>query len=565
MTNTVTDSHFDAVVVGSGFGGSVMAYRLAEAGLNVCLLERGKPFPPGSFPRTPYELAKNFWEPKEGLYGMYHVWEFEKLNALAASGLGGGSLIYANVLIRKDEKWFVNDHEAGKYDPWPVTRQDLDPHYQEVERHIGVHVYPPHLARITPKTREYAAAAQRAGLDHECLPLAVSFSQEGHCHGEPINVGSQAENLHGQTRYTCRLCGECDVGCNYGSKNSLDHTYLSQAKRLGLHIITGADVRTFVPREKGGFHVEYVQHNFAAEKTPENAPRINITCSQLVLSAGAMGSTHLLIKNKAGLKVDLPKLGSQFCGNGDILGMALCSRTADGKPRVVDPNRGPVITSRVRLPDALDGTGAIGRGAYIEDAGFPAFLSWVTESYLAVTKTRSAFAFIWGLVKHALGLSKDTSLSARIAQLLGTNDLTMTSLPMLGMGRDVPDGTLFLNSEGYLDSNWNSKGSSAFFARVREHMKLLSRELGARYRDNPTWLWKRLVTVHALGGCPMGRNKEDGVVDDLGEVFGCRGLFVADGAVMPGPVGPNPSLTIAALANRFADRVIENHKNGVRA
>lgn len=565
MSDTFTGSHFDAVVVGSGFGGSVMAYRLVQAGLNVCLLERGKAFAPGSFPRTPYELAKNFWEPKEGLYGMYHVWEFEKLNALAASGLGGGSLIYANVLIRKDEKWFVHDHSEGTYEHWPVTRQDLDPHYDQVEQHIGVQVYPPHLVKLTPKTREYAAAAKRAGLDHECLPLAVSFAEEGHFNGEPINAGKLHENLHGQTRYSCRLCGECDVGCNYGSKNSLDHTYLSQAKQLGLHIVTGADVRTFVPRSGGGFQVEYVAHDFAAEKTPDNAPRLTITCKQLVLSAGAMGSTHLMLKNKAGLKADLPKLGTQFCGNGDILGMALSSRTSDGRPRVVDPNRGPVITSRVRLPDAVDGTGATGRGAYIEDAGFPAFLSWVTESYLAVTKTRLGFAFAWDLVKRALGLSKDTSLSAQVAHLLGGNDLTMSSLPMLGMGRDVPDGKLFLNDEGYLDSNWNSKASSAFFERVRDHMKLLAREMGGHFRDNPTWLFKRLITVHALGGCPMGRHKDEGVVDDHGEVFGCPGLFVADGAVMPGPVGPNPSLTIAALANRFADRVIENHKNGARA
>jgi len=554
----MADTHFDAVVVGSGFGGSVMAYRLVQAGLRVCLLERGKAFPPGSFPRAPYALSKNFWDPKQGLFGMYHLWQFKHLNALAASGLGGGSLIYANVLIRKDEKWFVHDHHEGAYEHWPVTRKDLDPHYDEVERHIGVEVYPNHLAQITPKTLQYADAAKRAGLDHACLPLAVAFSKEGHPNGEPIN----ANNLHGQTRSTCRLCGECDAGCNYGSKNSLDFTYLSEAKRLGLHIVTGADVRSFDRRTAGGFNVEYVQHNFASDGTPDSAPRTTISCGQLILSAGAMGSTHLMLRNKATLKAELPKLGSQFCGNGDILGMAVRTKTVDGKSRLIDPNRGPVITSRVRLPDALDGGNAKGRGAYIEDAGFPAFLSWVTESYASVTKLERIFGFWWRIIKGKLSKSGDTDLSAEIAALLGGNDLTMSALPMLGMGRDLPDGKLLLNDKAQLESTWSAETSLAYFDRVRDHMKILAREMGGRFVENPIWLFKRLITVHALGGCPMGRHKDEGVVDDHGEVFGTPGLFVADGSVMPGPVGPNPSLTIAALANRFADRVIENHKIG---
>ena len=101
------DTHFDAVIIGSGFGGSVMAYRLAEAGLKVCLLERGKPYPPFSFPRSPHKVRDNFWDPSDGLYGMYNVWSFKGSGALVSSGLGGGSLIYANIIIRKDEKWFV--------------------------------------------------------------------------------------------------------------------------------------------------------------------------------------------------------------------------------------------------------------------------------------------------------------------------------------------------------------------------------------------------------------------------------------------------------------------------
>src|SRR5918995_2333131 len=126
MNNRTSDTRFDAIIVGSGFGGSVTAYRLAEAGLRVCVLERGKPYPPNSFPRSPYRMQRNFWDPSEGLYGMYNLWSFEGIEALVGSGLGGGSLIYANVLIRKDERWFVTeDLLNGGYEDWPVTREEL--------------------------------------------------------------------------------------------------------------------------------------------------------------------------------------------------------------------------------------------------------------------------------------------------------------------------------------------------------------------------------------------------------------------------------------------------------
>jgi cholesterol oxidase len=124
---------FDAVVVGSGFGGSVATQRLAEAGLSVCLLERGKPYPPGSFARTPREMRTNFWDPTQGLFGLFDLWSFRGLDALVSSGLGGGSLIYANVLLRKDERWFVHeDLDRGGFELWPITRDDLEPHYDRV-------------------------------------------------------------------------------------------------------------------------------------------------------------------------------------------------------------------------------------------------------------------------------------------------------------------------------------------------------------------------------------------------------------------------------------------------
>src|SRR5829696_5573534 len=135
MPEQASTEQVDVVVVGSGFGGSVTAYRMADAGRSVVVLERGRAYPPGSFARTPSGTARNFWEPSEGRHGLLDVWSFEGIDGLVSSGLGGGSLIYANVLLRKDEKWFVHEQDVpgGGYEHWPISRDDLEPHYDAVE------------------------------------------------------------------------------------------------------------------------------------------------------------------------------------------------------------------------------------------------------------------------------------------------------------------------------------------------------------------------------------------------------------------------------------------------
>ena len=251
--------HFDCIIVGSGFGGAVSAYRLAEAGRSVLLLERGKAYPPGSFPRSPHGIKRNLWDPSEGLHGMFDAWAFSDLDALVCSGLGGGSLIYANVMLRKDERWFVReDHSHGAYEHWPVTREELEPHYDRAEAMLGATPYPLDRAPYdrTAKTVAFKAAAESAGLDWQLPPLAVTFAPgpgEEPVPGEPIR--EPRPNLHGRTRQTCRLCGECDFGCNYGAKNTLDYTYLTAAWHAGAELRTRAEVRAFAPREGGGWSV----------------------------------------------------------------------------------------------------------------------------------------------------------------------------------------------------------------------------------------------------------------------------------------------------------------------
>jgi cholesterol oxidase len=154
-----------------------------------------------------------------------------------------------------------------------------------------------------------------------------------------------------------------------------------------------------------------------------------------------------------------------------------------------------------------------------------------------------------------------------LAHLFGTSEVASGLLPLLGMGRDVPDGRMYLR-HNHLRLDW-TKGPSAgrrgrgrsgpFFDRLRAESERLAGALGAEFRDNPLWLLNRVISVHPLGGCPMGHDASEGVVDSNGEVFGYPGLYVADGSVMPGPVGANPCLTIAALADRFSDHIIDEH------
>ena len=224
-----------------------------------------------------------------------------------------------------------------------------------------------------------------------------------------------------------------------------------------------------------------------------------------------------------------------------------------------------MITSAVRVPDALDG--GEGRGFYLQDAGFPAFATWLLQMFEMPGDLWRDRRDLVRLVREHFRRDnyRQTGRSALLAGLFGEAQLSAGLLPMLGMGRDVPDGRMFLR-HNHLRVDWQ-KGKSAmdfgpearsgpYFDRVRDLSRKFADALGADFRDNPMWFLSRVITVHPLGGCPMGRHAGEGVVDPNGEVFGCPGLYVADGSVMPGPVGANPSLTIAAVADRFADGIL---------
>ncbi|MCV7193757.1 GMC oxidoreductase [Mycolicibacterium brumae] len=562
----------DVLVIGSGFGGSVVAAELAAAGVSVCVVERGKRYPPGSFPRGGKATARNFWDPSEGLHGLFDVWTFDGLEAVTASGLGGGSLIYANVLLPAPESSFHQPHPdgSGATEHWPFSAADLAPHYAAVRAVLDPQLLPdpenpppgapPVDAAygLTKTTAFLGAGARRA-------PLGVQFRGAD---GNAV-IGAQVPdpgypNVFGAIpRRTCRLCGECDLGCNEGAKNSMDHTYLSRAVADNASVHTRAEVTAIEARDGGGFDVRIRTYTPEQERTddwpeprgwwprrkskhtPPPAPERVIFARRVVLAAGALGSTFLLLRNRDKLKLTNPRLGSRFCGNGDLLGFIL------GATAELTGWRGPVITSYRDYGD----------GMHIQDAGYPEFAAWLTDTVASLRRLPTMARVIVGEGIGRLLNRSDSSLSKELSELLGPARTATHGLPVLGMGPDVADGKLYLR-KGRLENTWNTASSAAYFSLLKSRMEELAEALGGRLTLNPTYHYRRVITVHPLGGCPAdtltksGELSTPGVVDGFGRVRGVPGLWVCDGAAFPGPIGANPSLTIAAFAHRAAATMI---------
>ncbi|TPG32791.1 GMC oxidoreductase [Mycolicibacterium hodleri] len=566
--------HTDYLVIGSGFGGSVMAGTLARKGRRVCLLERGKAYPPGSFPRTPDGMAKNFWDPSNGLHGMFNVWSFDHVDAIVSSGLGGGSLIYANVMLEKPAEWFTQPMPGGAVsEKWSFDGDDLAEHYSAVKDFLGVDTMPEELAaEYSPKTLRFLDAAtfsDAIGREAKYAPLAVRFRDASGIPavGAPLRRERYGSIYGNPRRTTCRMIGECNIGCNEGAKNSMDHTYLSLAHSKGATIHVRTEVRTIALLEgaPGGyrFEVSYVEHPDWADGIERDTSCVSvrkIQAKRVILSAGALGTTYLMLKNRNGLKVPTTSpVGERFCDNGDHLGVALPVRDTQDYAA----NKGPVITAyrEFETTPSSDGVWPPVR-MYLQDGGVPTIMVWVLKTIevpgLVGGLLGAGMSYWWQRVTN----TNDNNVSAEASRIMSGSPPIARSLPILAMGEDVADGRLHLNSDGVLVNSWTPEGSQAHFIAVRRKVNALLRHLGARVKKNPDVKTTRTITVHPLGGCPADTSQFNGVVDSFGRVHGVPGLWIADGSVMPGPVGANPSLTIAAFARRAAKKLLRESVDG---
>jgi cholesterol oxidase len=567
----------EAVIVGTGFGGAVTACRLAKQWRgNVLVLERGKRWPMGSFPRSPRDVGRNFWYlPDEhkphpshvrtvcphgsSLRGLFDVRNYKHMDVVVAAGLGGGSLIYANVFMEPPARAFD--------DRWPATakKHTLAPYYTVVKQVLGARPVPDPYGdgrRGITRTKRFRDAAVATGRKSELVDIMVNFGDPG---GEPHEIGLQRRNEHGAWQTSCTYCAECNIGCNVHAKNSLDLNYLHVAEHT-----YGADVRTEHlvesicpvsadgeddPQGTGelGYRVTF--------RDLSGCGRTSVLTRRVIVACGTLGSTELLLRAKHRDRT-LPRmsdqLGKRFSGNGDFLAFAVDA--PGGEP--LEPTYGPVITQRIdwRLFDDQDHDPE--RAFIIEDASYPTLLAWLAEG----VKPR----FLWGRAlwqtlrsvwsRWASGHSYG-SFTYALADML-SGDVSHRTAVMLCMGLDRSNGVMALDRHGELDLDWPYRDSGALYEAILEAAGALGRGLGAkRVVPFPTWLGssRNNITVHPLGGCALATSSDDGVTNAaaevFGEVFGYRNLFVADGSLCPSAVGANPAATIAALAERVAEGI----------
>jgi cholesterol oxidase len=277
---------------------------------------------------------------------------------------------------------------------------------------------------------------------------------------------------------------------------------------------------------------------------------------RVVLGAGTVGSTRFLLENRATLPGLSPMLGRRVSANGDALAWVRHATrlSADGArvPHYLDPSRGPVITTSIDVPAERS---ASGREFHIQDAGAPAFAEWMWQGLEAPGDVWRARRRLARRVASHISGRRRSRLGGLLSALMGTTETSAAMMPLLGMGRDLPDGRFRLRGSE-LELDWSSDASEAYYQGLRHGFREVAGALGGRALD-PLEHLSRNVTVHAVGGCPMGTDRRRGVVDPWGQVHRHPGLYVADGAALPGPVGPNPSFTIAAFADRVAEAILD--------
>ncbi len=518
---------FDVVVVGSGFGGAVTAARLAEKGMSVCVLERGRRWQPDDYPRRPTD---EWWwsddEPNKD-NGWIDLRFFDDMAVVQGCGVGGGSLIYANIFVEAEPFVF----EEG----WPkeITYESLKPYYDRVGEMLAVEEVPEN--QWTERTRMMKTAAEATGNGERfrMLPLAVTFNQEWNYDlPDPFNENHSQRftNAQGVEQGTCIHCGNCDIGCRVQAKNTLDLNYIPLAEKHGAEVRPLHLVRRITPINEG-YRIDYDRIDVDNKSLKGGV----INARKVVLAAGSLGSTEILLRCKEEFDT-LPRisdrLGHGWCANGDFM-------TPAAYPgREVKPTRGPTISCAI---DFLDGS-VDGERFFVEDGGFPDVLSNAVRDVGR---------------NHKYGL-----LFSALADTLNENNPTDCVMPWFGQAVDTADGRLHLSRSWLppfrrrLDLDWDvDRSETAVQALVDMHKKL-SRATDGHAMVPATWkLAKDLITPHPLGGCGMGDSAANGVVDHKGEVFGYPGLYVADGAIIPRAIGLNPSRTIAALAERIADHI----------
>jgi cholesterol oxidase len=513
---------YDAVVVGSGYGGGVAASHLARAGKRVAVLERGREFPTGTFPGRFSDLRHEMQLTGARLRlgsktGLYDVHLGEDMHILVGCGLGGGSLINAGVALRPDARVFR--------DPvWPdqiVHDGLMEEGYARAARSLR----PARDPRAAEHSKFQALRTAGAGLGQACAaaPVCVSFED--------------TVNPAGLEQPACTRCGDCCGGCNVGAKNTVALTYLPDAARHGAEIFTHVKVRRVTKDGAGGWVVH-------CERQDGNVPPFSVSAGMVVLAAGTLGSTEILLRSRQhGLAVS-PRLGERFSANGDLIAFGYGSTLAVNAIGVGHPSKvhglevGACVSGQIEIIDEAD----LAKCFTIQEGVMPSALAPILP---------------------VLFLPNGRLLGALHSLIAGVYKGAFAGLQtFFAVSHDSASGRMSLQDDR-VTLAWPGAKDEAVYQRLDRALETIVARAGGRYVKNPlatTLMREQPATAHPLGGCGMGRARGEGVVNHKCQVFDGgaeagesdvhENLYVIDGSIIPRSLGVNPLLTITALAER---------------
>ncbi|MFG2057706.1 FAD-dependent oxidoreductase [Micromonospora sp. NPDC048930] len=519
---------YDVVVIGSGFGGSVTALRLAEKGYTVGVLEAGRRFADDEFPETSWRARRFLWAPRLGCYGLQRITLLRSADrkagggvlVLSGAGVGGGSLVYANTLYEPLDA-FYTDPQWRDITDW---RDELARHYDQAKRMLGVTTYP----ILTGADRAMRAVAERMGVGHtfHATPVGVHIGRPGERVADPYFGGA------GPERTGCSHCGACMTGCRHGAKNTLVKNYLWLAERLGVQVHPLTTVTAVRPAAGGGYEVHTERTGAWLRKR-----RQVIHADQVVFAAGALGTQRLLHEMRAtgALPGLSPRLGELTRTNSEaILGASVLPRQA--RQRGLDFTEGVAITSSFH-PDPQTHIEPVRYGKGSNAMG-------LLQSLLVDGGPHRVRRWLGSIVRQP-------GLAARMLSVRNWSERTVIALVMQSVDNSLttrlrrgPFGRRLVSGPGHGTPNptWIPAGNQA--------VRLLAEEIDGTPGGAVTEPFNIPMTAHILGGAVIGDSPERGVIDPYHRVYGHPGLHVVDGAAVSANLGVNPSLTITAQAER---------------
>jgi cholesterol oxidase len=528
----MSDRH-DFVIIGSGFGGSVSALRLAEKGYRVLVVERGRRWAPEDFPRNNMDVKRWLWMPKLGCHGFFKMSFFKHVTALHGVGVGGGSLVYANVMPMPMDGFFTSEPWASLAD-W---RAELAPHYVTARRMLGIATNP----RLSPADHALASIADDLGRGVHLRPVeaAVYFGDPGKTVPDPYFDGD------GPDRTGCTFCGACITGCRVGAKNTLDRNYLYLAEKRSAEVQAETEVTAVRPIPGGGY---------AVEATTPRGPVVFKT-DRVIFAGGVMGTVPLLLAMRddaQGLPKLSPRVGDFVRSNCEVL-MGVLSLDPDQ-----DFSKGISITSLLETDEYSSiepirfGSGSdFFRPLSFPHASAPTTIGRMVGALRAATANPARWAHALTVPQFARGVT--------VLMYMRTIDEGVS----LRLGRSLltgyRKGVVSVRSDALAPPAATMPEADDLARRFSEKVK------GVRVTLLSEMLIGAPTTAHIMGGSRMGRDASEGVIDDRHRVFGYDGLYVVDGSTMSANPGVNPSLTISALAERAMSFIPQRGTGGARA